>query len=56
VVIASDTLRFRNQTEIAESLSRAGFTVERVYGDWHRGPMTPFSRTMVFAARRSDLP
>jgi hypothetical protein len=54
VVTASDTLRFRTQTEITGSLINAGFTIEQTYGDWHRGPFTDSSRTMVFIACRSE--
>jgi SAM-dependent methyltransferase len=52
-VIASSELRFRSRTELTESLIAAGFTIEHVYGDWHRGPMTSASRVMVFIARRN---
>jgi SAM-dependent methyltransferase len=53
VVTASDTLRFRTYSELTNSLGGAGFIVERVYGDWHRGPFTASSRTMIFIARNS---
>jgi SAM-dependent methyltransferase len=52
-VVASDTLRFRTHSELTDSLRKAGFTIERVYGDWRRGPFTDTSRTMIFIARRS---
>jgi SAM-dependent methyltransferase len=53
VVIASSELRFRSQAELTESLSTAGFSVERVYGDWNHGPVTGSSRVMVFIAHRN---
>ncbi|HUS17051.1 MAG TPA: class I SAM-dependent methyltransferase [Chloroflexia bacterium] len=53
VLVASSELRFRSLPEITASLINAGFTVEHVYGDWSRGPMTPTSRIMVFIARCS---
>lgn len=53
VVVASSELRFRSQAEITESLTSAGFTVEQVYGDWDRGPVTSASPVMVFIAARS---
>jgi SAM-dependent methyltransferase len=53
VVIASSELRFRSQAELTESLLTAGFSVEHVYGDWERGPLTSASRIMVFIARRA---
>ena len=52
VVIASSELRFRSQTELTDSLTNAGFTVERVYGDWDDSPLTSASRLMVFIASR----
>lgn len=53
IVIASSELRFRSQAELTASLLDAGFTVEHVYGDWDRGPVTSASRVMVFIAARS---
>lgn len=53
VVVASSELRFRSQQEVTASLITAGFTVEQVYGDWERGPLTSASRVMVFIARRA---
>jgi SAM-dependent methyltransferase len=52
VLVAESELRFRSQAELTASLTAAGFTVERVYGDWQRGPVTGASRVMVFIARR----
>jgi len=52
VVVASSELRFRSRAELTDSLISAGFTVEQVYGDWDRGPVTSASRVMVFVARR----
>jgi SAM-dependent methyltransferase len=52
VVIVESELRFRSVTELNASLTNAGFTVERVYGDWQRSPFTNASRVMVFVARR----
>ncbi len=53
VVVVHSELRFRSQDEFATSLQAAGFTVEHVYGDWHKGPLRSDSRVMIFAARRS---
>ena len=53
VVVASSELRFRGLAELTDSLTNAGFTVEHVYGDWDRGPVTSASRVMVFIARRN---
>jgi SAM-dependent methyltransferase len=52
MVVFRSILRFRSQEELTESLSRAGFTVEHVYGDWEHGPVSDTSREMVFIARR----
>ena len=51
-VVVNSTLRFRSRAELEETLQDAGFTVEHVYGDWQRGPVTPASRVMVFVVRR----
>lgn len=53
VVVASSELRFRSLVELTDSLRSADFTVEQVYGDWNRGPLTSASRVMVFIARRN---
>ncbi len=52
VVVVNSELRFRTLVELTDSLSHAGFTIEHVYGDWQRGPMTSTSRVMVIVARR----
>lgn len=52
VVVVSSELRFRSRAALCASLTTAGFTIERVYGDWVGGPVTSASRIMVFVARR----
>lgn len=52
VAIASSELRFRTLAELTASLTKAGFTLEHIYGDWHHGPFTDTSRLIVFVARR----
>ena len=52
-VVVSSELRFRSQTELTVSLTKAGFRIEHLYGDWHREPFTPTSRLMIFVAQRS---
>jgi SAM-dependent methyltransferase len=52
VVVAGSELRFRSRAALTASLTSAGFTVEHVYGDWDRGPVTGASRVMVFVASR----
>ncbi|MFN8492441.1 MAG: class I SAM-dependent methyltransferase [Caldilineaceae bacterium] len=51
-LVVSSELRFRSQAELRASLTNAGFTVEHIYGDWRRGPVTGASRVLVFVARR----
>lgn len=51
-LVIESTLRFRRQEEITASLTNAGFTIEQLYGDWTRGPLSRTSRVMVFVARR----
>ena len=53
VMVVSSELRFRTLAELTDSLIYAGFCVEQVYGDWHRGPVVGTSRIMVFIARRN---
>ena len=52
-LVVPSELRFRSQAELTAALANAGFTVEQVYGDWVRGPLTSASRVMVFVARRA---
>ncbi len=52
VLVAGSELRFRSQNEFRDSLMKAGFVIEHLYGDWYRGPLSNQSRVMVFVARR----
>ena len=52
-LVVRSELRFRSQAELSASLITTGFTVEQVYGNWQRGPVTSVSRVMVFIARRT---
>ena len=45
-------LRFRTEAELTQSLRDAGFTVERVYGDWDRRPAGPTTRELIVIAAR----
>jgi hypothetical protein len=51
-VVSPIKLRFRSEEEQTESLRGAGFTVERVYGDWDRRPAGPTSRELIVVAAR----
>jgi SAM-dependent methyltransferase len=53
VLVVDSELRFRSVGELTDSLKKAGFTVENVYGDWDRGPFMSTSRLMVTVARRA---
>jgi SAM-dependent methyltransferase len=52
VVVVPSELRFRSRAQLTDSLAKAGFAVEHVYGDWEHGPVASTSRVMVFVARR----
>lgn len=43
-------LRFLAPDAVAAFLEEAGFTVERQFGDWHRGPVTGASKEIVTIA------
>lgn len=47
-----ETLRFRPLGRLIEPLERAGFVVERLYGDWSRGPLVEDSVEYIVVARR----
>jgi SAM-dependent methyltransferase len=51
-VVSPIKLRFRSEEELTESLRGAGFTVERVYGDWDRRPASSTSRELIVVAAR----
>lgn len=52
-IVTSNELRFRTLDELTESLSGAGFTIERVYGDWDRGPAGPTAAELIVVAKLS---
>jgi len=52
-LVVDSTLRFRSLSELSESLSRAGFDIQAVHGDWRHGPVTPDSNVLLFVARCS---
>ncbi|MFJ2738668.1 methyltransferase domain-containing protein [Streptomyces sp. NPDC087440] len=50
------TLRFRPEPTLRTSLAEAGFTVEQIYGGWHREPVgTSPDGEFVVVARVQDL-
>jgi ubiquinone/menaquinone biosynthesis C-methylase UbiE len=50
---ALESLRFRSEAEILNSLTEAGFALDTAWGDWQRSPFTPESRELIVLARRS---
>lgn len=52
IVVARSELRFRTRSEIEASLTKSGFVVDHVFGDWKRSPFQESSRVMIFVARR----
>jgi len=53
VLVVDSELRFRRLDEMTEALTKAGFRLEHVFGDWDRGPYVATSRLMVIIARRA---
>lgn len=51
-VAHAETLRFRSEQEIRDSLAEAGFAVQHVWGDWERGPVRGDSDELIVLARR----
>jgi SAM-dependent methyltransferase len=47
---SSVQLRFRSPAELTDSLAHAGFTVERMFGDWDRGPVRPTAPELIVVA------
>lgn len=50
--IATATLAFRTEQRLREDLTRVGFTVEHVFGGWHREPVGAGVGELVVVARR----
>lgn len=51
-LVSDNELRFRTRAELTGALARAGFTVEREFGDWDRRPPGPGRPEMIFVAVR----
>ena len=51
-LVSPNRLRFRSEHELTQSLADAGFTVERVYGDWDRRPASPMARELIVVGVR----
>jgi len=48
---STGTLRFRDEAELRSSLQEAGFTVEQIYGGWHREPVGAADGELLVIAR-----
>jgi hypothetical protein len=53
-LVSTSELRFRSQAGLRRSLAEAGFSVERVFGDWDRGPVQADSPELIFVAARAE--
>jgi SAM-dependent methyltransferase len=51
-LVSPNRLRFRTEDELTQSLADAGFTIERVYGDWDRRPANPSTGELIVVAAR----
>ena len=51
-VISTDELVFLSKEEITKSLVNAGFSVEKIYGNWDNSLLTENSPEMIFIAKR----
>ncbi len=50
--VSRGRLRFRAEAELTESLDAAGFTVEAMYGEWDREPVSAHARELIVVAQR----
>lgn len=51
-LVSTATLHFRTEEEVRSSLQVAGFTIERMYGGWHREPVGMGDGEFLVIARR----
>ncbi len=51
-LVSRNELRFRTREEITKSLEKAGFNVEKVYGNWDGSIATDESPEMIFVAKK----
>ena len=50
-IVSLNELVFRSQEEITETLSKTGFEIETIYGDWDGSPVNSNSPEMIFVAK-----
>jgi SAM-dependent methyltransferase len=51
-LVSPGTLRFRSRASLTQSLGEAGFSVQDVFGDWDRSPLSATSPELIFLAVR----
>lgn len=51
-LLSRNELIFRSREEITQSLEKAGFSIENVYGDWNGSIATSESPEFIFVAKR----
>lgn len=51
-VVSTDKLVFRSEAELRGSLESAGFSVEKIYGDWDGSPLTQASPEMLVLGKK----
>jgi SAM-dependent methyltransferase len=54
-VVVQGALRFRTLKELTQSLGAAGFTIDRVYGDWDCRPAAASSPELIVVAMRAGV-
>ncbi|WP_444948852.1 hypothetical protein [Micromonospora ureilytica] len=54
-ILSSATLRFRTEAALCDSLTTAGFLVDRVHGGWHGEPVGRGDGEFVVLARVGTL-
>jgi hypothetical protein len=52
-LLSRNELIFRSREEITQSLEKAGFSIENVYGDWDGTIATDKSPEMIFIAKKN---
>ena len=52
-LVGESELRFRTAGEITLTLQQAGFSVERIYGNWEKKPFEPADPVMVFVTQKN---
>lgn len=51
-LVSTETLRFRTEADIRESIALAGLDLVELWGDWNRSPVTDSTAELIVLARR----